>query len=98
MKKLEVYAVEIAQKRCHKCSHTFRNEEVETFDHDKGYEVEGFLVRQWLYVTCPNCKCQNTLFNMGIEGTLEDEKASFTRRIIEASSNPFFVPGTNTLH
>ena len=43
---------------------------VEHYDHSGGWEVRGFTERQWLFVTCPNRKCEypNALWKLGITG------------------------------
>ena len=40
---------------------------IEHYDHDDGYEVEGYDKRQWLYITCPRCNYQMALWKLGVK-------------------------------
>ena len=61
MKPLTVYQEEIKGKKCRWCGKDLGDELLEFYDHDGGFEVEGFDRKQWLYVTCPECEYQWSL-------------------------------------
>lgn len=40
--------------------------DLEHYDHDGGWYVEGFDEKQWLYLECPDCGYQTALWKIGI--------------------------------
>ena len=42
------------------------NEPIEHYEHDGGYPVEGYKTNRWLYVVCPKCNYQWSLWKLGI--------------------------------
>src|SRR3989304_4585705 len=40
---------------------------IEYYEHDGGWNVDGFDQKQWLYVTCPICKYEWSLWKLGID-------------------------------
>ena len=42
------------------------HEPIKHYEHDGGWEMDGFNRKQWLYVECPNCKYQWALHKLGI--------------------------------
>ena len=40
---------------------------IECHVHSGGWEVDGFLLKQWLYVTCPKCEYQWALWKLGVK-------------------------------
>jgi len=66
--KLEDYKKLLMVKRakCKWCGTPLWYCEIEHYDHDDGWEVEGFSKKQWLYVTCPKCGYQWSLWKLGI--------------------------------
>ena len=66
---LKEFAAKAAGRPCNSCSRPLpATIEIEHYDHDGGWEVEGFAVKQWLYATCPACEYQNALWKLGIKG------------------------------
>ena len=63
---LEEYAELVVGKACRSCSKPMHNVEVESYPHQGGWPVDGRLARQWLYVPCPNCDYQNSLWKLGV--------------------------------
>jgi len=51
-------------KRCVICNRILP-QKIEFYDHEYGWTVEGFSVKQWLYITCP-CGYQNALWKLGV--------------------------------
>lgn len=62
---LKEYAALLVGRHCRWCGSRLRKW-VEHYDHSGGWEVSGFLQRQWLYTTCPKCKYQWNLGKLGI--------------------------------
>lgn len=74
---LEKYTLLARGKPCVGCGKPLTGR-VEHYDHSGGWEVRGFTERQWLFVVCPNRKCeyQNALWKFGIAGrAIEDSYA-----------------------
>lgn len=64
-KTLIEYQLDLNDKDCQWCRKTHTKEtvllkglQIEHYDHDHGYSVEGYKWPQWLYVTCPKCNYQ----------------------------------------
>ena len=66
MATLEEYGQKTDGKACRSCGTHFINLAVEHYDHPGGWEVDGFDVAQWLYITCPDCDYQNSLWKLGV--------------------------------
>ena len=66
MATLEEYAEMVVGKACRSCSKPMHEVEVESYPHSGGWEVEGRLAKQWLYVTCDACDYQNSLSKLGV--------------------------------
>lgn len=49
---------------------------IKYYDHDGGYEVAGFVKRQWLYVTCPVCQHDWSLVHLQVPRTTPDDAGS----------------------
>jgi len=64
--KLEDYQRLLEGKHCKWCGTPLWNQRIEYYPHSDGWEVEGFLEKQWLYVTCPKCGYQWALWKLGI--------------------------------
>ena len=60
--KLEDYKKYLEGQKCRWCGTSLENCEIEHYPHEDGWEVEGFEERQWLYVTCPKCGYQWSLW------------------------------------
>lgn len=74
MKSLEQYQEDLEGKDCRWCRKTHSSEmvflkglQIERYDHDHGYQVEGYKWPQWLYVTCPKCEYQWSFKKLGIK-------------------------------
>jgi hypothetical protein len=39
---------------------------IEHYEHDGGWPVKGYQQRRWLYVTCPKCDYQWSLWKLGV--------------------------------
>lgn len=65
--KLGFYSESIRGAKCRFCGATLNHRNVEYYDHDGGYEVEGFTQKQWLYVTCHKCGHQWSLVHLGVD-------------------------------
>lgn len=78
MTTLEEYARMVQDKNCASCDKPLavghnRVVRVEFYDHDGGWEVEGFYRLQWLYVTCRRCGYENALWKLGVPRNLTQE-------------------------
>ena len=66
MAALEWYAAQVRGKACRSCGAPLPNNSLESDPHSGGWEVEGRLTTQWLYVTCDVCDYQNSLWKLGV--------------------------------
>ena len=68
---LEDYSREIVGKQCH-CGYVYTaNDKVERYNHAGGWIVEGYPGRQWLWVTCPRCKFDMSLWKIDVHGDVD---------------------------
>lgn len=60
------FATAFIQKdvRCKHCGSFFRPSSVHCYPHANGYEVEGYVDKQWVYLTCPKCGYQWALWKL----------------------------------
>lgn len=80
---LKDYSSAAVRKKCVGCGHkTSFNPKIEYYNHESGWLVENFNVRQWLYVKCLNCHYDNALWKLGVPGAVEESKNEWARRII----------------
>lgn len=63
--KLEDYEKLVEGKTCRWCG-TELPQKVEYYAHPDGWKVEGFPTLLWLYVKCPNCKYDWSLWKLGL--------------------------------
>ena len=64
------YAKMVIGKNCFSCSKMFSLPiTLEHYPHTNGYDVAGFVEKEWLFVVCSNqkCKYQNSLESLGIK-------------------------------
>lgn len=68
---LSHYQSELKGKICKWCKKRNENfivplesEPLERYDHSGGYDVDGFEEKQWLYVVCPKCDYQWSLWKL----------------------------------
>ena len=54
---LNDYEELLLDKKCRWCNTDLVNS-IDHYEHQGGYEVEGFAEKQWLYTECPKCKYQ----------------------------------------
>lgn len=43
------------------------------YQHPDGYEVDGLVHKQWLYVSCPQCQYDWALWKLGVIHPLNDK-------------------------
>jgi len=70
--KLEDFSKLIITDRCSCGFKGLSKLPIEHYDHSGGWKVDGFLKRQWLYVTCPKCEYQWALWKLGVPRNLGD--------------------------
>lgn len=63
---LAFYQRQLKGKHCHWCQTSIEDQPLEFYDHHGGYRVAGLSEKQWLYVTCPNCRYQWSAVKLGI--------------------------------
>jgi len=61
---LQDYEIQVKNKKCKFCQGNLGG--IEYYEHDGGYEVEGFTKKQWLYKTCMMCDHQWSLVHLGV--------------------------------
>ena len=65
VKSLTAYRQSIRRVRCKWCGYYgLQNEPFQFYDHDGGEKVNGFDKKQWLYIECPNCQYQWSLWKL----------------------------------
>lgn len=64
--KLREYGGLVKDTKCKFCSTELPVGCIEYYDHEQGWQVEGFQKKQWLYVTCKKCGHQWSLEKLGI--------------------------------
>jgi len=65
--KIGDYAQLVKGKKCKICGSKLPAE-VEHYDHEGGWIVDGYEKRQWLYTRCRRCGYKNALWKLGIPG------------------------------
>lgn len=65
MKMIE-YSEKIKGKKCRFCRTVLNHENINYYDHEAGWDVEGFKKKQWLYVPCHGCGHDWSLEKLGI--------------------------------
>ena len=53
-------------KTCGWCGCLIGDQPIEMFQHPDGWEVSGLPDYQWLYITCPECKYEWSLWKLGV--------------------------------
>lgn len=54
--KLEDILLLKAKTECGFCRTEYNINDVRSYDHPSGWEIEGFSEKQWLYFHCHNCQ------------------------------------------
>ncbi len=65
------YAKMVEGVTCRWCSSPLPTE-IQNYDHDGGWQLEGCSLRQWLYVECRKCGHQWSLAKLGIPRNVGD--------------------------
>ncbi len=52
-------------ENCRWCSHPLPPE-IQHFDHLHGWNVDGYIRQQWLYIVCVGCDYQWALWKLGV--------------------------------
>ncbi len=56
---------QIKEKVCMYCGRDLDVNNIESYDYEGGWTVDGFLCKQWLYITC-GCGYQLALWKLGV--------------------------------
>lgn len=51
---------------CKTCGDRLDGYPIQRYPHDAGWTVKGLEEKQWLYIVCPRCGYQNSLWKLGI--------------------------------
>jgi len=79
---LEAYRILIDKDATCTCHHWKRGVDspqqlaylpIQKYDHDGGWNVLGYKNRQWLYVTCPKCGYEWSLWKLGVPRDAGDQ-------------------------
>lgn len=65
---------QMTKATCHACGANIIGEAVHHYEHDGGWKVPGFEKRQWLYVVCPKCQNQISLWKLGVARDPEENQ------------------------
>jgi hypothetical protein len=70
MKALEEYRALVGDQNCKCCAIAGRKtplpREITHYAHSGGWRVKGFADLQWLYLECPCCESQESLWKLGV--------------------------------
>jgi hypothetical protein len=84
MKTLREYRALVGDQNCKCCAIAGRKtplpREITHHAHSGGWRVKGFADLQWLYIECPRCESQMSLWKLGVrrdagDGNLIQEKS-----------------------
>jgi hypothetical protein len=65
MATLEEYRSRVIDQKCRWCGADLPSD-VEFYAHPEGWPVEGLEQLQWLFLTCPKCGYQWSLWKLGV--------------------------------
>lgn len=60
------YVEQIKDFRCRWCGADLEDEPVHGYDHSDGWSVEGFQEKQWLFIVCPQCRYEWSIWKLGV--------------------------------
>lgn len=67
VKSLSDYQNEIQKDVCRWCNYQgLKTLQIKSYDHDGGWTVDGFDHKQWLYIVCPKCYYEWSLWKLGV--------------------------------
>ena len=52
---------------CRTCGEPLENGELQSYDHDGGYDLKGFGQPQWVYLECSKCRYQLSIWKLRID-------------------------------
>lgn len=58
--------IEVGGAKCSACGDRLDGQPIKARSHSGGWTVKGLSEKQWLYIICPRCKCQNALWKLGV--------------------------------
>lgn len=71
---LKYYRSLLIGKKCMDCypetTILLAKQEIEHYNHENGWPLNGHVEKQWLFITCPNCRYQWSFAKLGIPQTL----------------------------
>jgi len=89
-------ALDKLKPKCSWCETDLTGKPIHSYDHDGGWKVEGFTLKQWLYVSCPKCNYDWAIWKFGISRSMgdnptekEDTNKIKTENTIIKKGNPF---------
>jgi len=71
----QVYKELITNPICRWCDYDLSHEPILGYDHSDGWKVEGIEKLQWLWITCPCCGYQHSLWKLGVLRDADATKA-----------------------
>jgi hypothetical protein len=51
--------------KCKHCEDVWLPHEIYAYEHSNGWVVKGYAARQWLFIICPKCGFQWSLWKLG---------------------------------
>jgi len=60
------YRLQIRTDKCRWCAEGLIRLEIQSYDHANGWPTDGFKKKQWLYIECPGCEYQWSLWKLGV--------------------------------
>ncbi|ALK06185.1 hypothetical protein SAMN02910340_02068 [Methanosarcina thermophila] len=72
---------------CRTCGEPLENGELQSYDHDGGYDLKGFGQPQWVYLECSKCRYQLSIWKLRIDlSDLEKSKPAKPLKMAEAQA------------
>jgi hypothetical protein len=91
MKSLKDYEKMVKGKTCKWCGHDLSGVSVDYYDHDGGWEVEGFDNKLWLSVHCHGCDYDWSLWKLGVGKTVADVLLEEMRKYKVYGTSQYFT-------
>lgn len=68
MPTLEDYArmIKEEERKCRWCGAKLNTDKIEMYPRSDGWTVDGLASKQWLYVTCEECRYNWALWELGV--------------------------------
>lgn len=66
LEQAEPFLKQMKQTKCPHCETQLKWLVILAYPHEQGWTVKGFDKKQWLFIKCPKCKTDRSLWKMGV--------------------------------